>query len=57
MMLNQGVDLVCDVSGEQHPDSSSPCWTLDLQLVLRIICKAVDVLNGSLLSIPATAGD
>ncbi len=47
--------LVSDVSGEQHPHSSSPCWTLDLQLVLRIVGQAVDVLHWALLPIPTTA--
>lgn len=47
--------LVCDVSGEQHPHSSSPCWTLDLQLVLGVVGEAVDVLHRTLPPIPATA--
>lgn len=43
------------MSGEQDPHSSAPCWTVDLQPVLRIVCETVDVFYWSLSSIPATA--
>lgn len=47
--------LVSDVSGEQHPHSSAPCWTMDLQLVLGIVGQTVDILHWALLPIPTTA--
>lgn len=48
-------NLVSDVSSQQNPHCSAPCWTLDFQFVLGIVGKAVHVLHRSLLPIPTTA--